>query len=497
MIRNAVVKAQRKDKKIWANDKINKEGNKSKNLWKTVKSISGDDRKKAISCLKIDGVVNSKKMDIANGLNNNFINKVNKLKDEMPKPQKDLLAELKNTPTPMGEQLKLMSITQNQLTTIIHGTKKTAACGTDTISGSVLADLYPSIQRILLHLINVSLCQGVYPKCFKTAKLIPQVKPGKDPLDSNSYRPISNLCSIGKVLESAFFNQVNSFIEDQLNPNHHGGRPGHSTASCMVEINEGLQTAINNKLKVALLAVDMSAAYDLCHHPILLEKTRLMRLGNSQKWLKSFLSMRSQVVNLEGTESDTLLTGNNGVVQGGESSGQLFLIYLNDLPNQVNIKRTCKEKEKNEAKEFVDDVNLIIKAKNDQELKKQVEKEYEAIDNYLTNHRMVVNPSKTQLMVIKPPKKKPPMSITLKKYQITHQDEMKILGINLSSDMKMDNHIWKTKKSMIRAINIKTALLKTVKPYLDTKALGIVGGSLINSTILYGAPVWGHTTQKI
>ena len=49
---------------------------------------------------------------------------------------------------------------------------------------------------------------------------------------------------------------------------------------------------------------------------------------------------------------------------------------------------------------------------------------------------------------------------------------------------------------MIRAINIKTALLKTVKPYLDTKALGIVGGSLINSTILYGAPVWGHTTQK-
>ena len=40
------------------------------------------------------------------------------------------------------------------------------------------------------------------------------------------------------------------------------------------------------------------------------------------------------------------------------------------------------------------------------------------------------------------------------------------------------------------------ALLKTVKPFVSKEALANVGSALINSTILYGAPIWGNTTQS-
>ena len=60
----------------------------------------------------------------------------------------------------------------------------------------------------------------------------------------------------------------------------------------------------------------------------------------------------------------------------------------------------------------------------------------------------------------------------------------------------MDNQIWAGEKNVIKSMNSKIALLKTIKPYLSTEALGHIGSGLIKSTILYGAPVWGSTTIK-
>ena len=139
--------------------------------------------------------------------------------------------------------------------------KKNAASGADSISGRVLGDVYPSIQQVLLHLINLSLCSGHYPERFKETKIIPQVKQGKDPLEAKSYRPIANLCAIGKQIEQAFFGQVTTFLNEtqQINDNQHGGRKGHSTTTCLVELVGSIQEGIDHKLKVGVVAVDLSA----------------------------------------------------------------------------------------------------------------------------------------------------------------------------------------------------------------------------------------------
>ena len=497
--RNNTLKAQRKDKIEWASKMLLKEGNKSKMLWQTAKRLSGDNSNKSISSLTINGITNNRSNDISNCLNNHFRNKIDKFLVNMPAPTEDILQKLTNTPTPRGEQLQLFSLTQVQLSVIMKDSKKNAASGSDTISGSVLNDLYPSIKRILLHLVNLSLCLGEYPKRFKVTKIIPLLKFGKDPLKPESYRPVSNLCSIGKIIEIAFFDQVRIFTNENklINERQHGGRGGHSTTTCMLELMNSIHEGIKNKQKVAVLAIDMSAAFDLCEHKILVQQFRMKKMGFlAVKFLESFLKDRSHYCEVGSSRSETVKMGLNGVVQGGPSSGELFTLYVNDLPTQVN---NCQEPiniDDSDGQEFVDDTEIIVKAASFEELTTKIEVEYKALSNFLTNHKMVVNPSKTQIMLINPKKDQVPTTINIDGNPIAHQKQMRILGMNITSDLKMDDHVWSGSQNIVKSISKKISLLRTLKPYIPTEALGKVGANLVNSIIHYGAPVWGQTTQK-
>ena len=191
----------------------------------------------------------------------------------------------------------------DQLDANIRKMKKTPASGYDSISGLVLSDIYDSIKQVILHLINLSLCTGVFPQVFKITKIIPVLKNGKDPTIPSSYRPVSNLSTLGKLVEQATMQQVKLHIKTHnlTNKDQHGGRGGHSTTTCVVELLEDIKTAQENRLKTALVAIDLSAAFDMCNHKILLEKCRLLALDSpTMKWLSSFFAARQQVVEIAG-----------------------------------------------------------------------------------------------------------------------------------------------------------------------------------------------------
>ena len=240
-------------------------------------------------------------------------------------------------------------------------------------------------------------------------KILPQVKPGKDPLEASSYRPISNLSILGKLYEQAFFDQTAEFINksNKIDKDQHGGRPAHSTTSCLVEIWETLKQNTDEKNKTAILAIDMSAAYDLCCHLTIWEKCRILKIGqNALKFLRSFLENRSSYTEIGGKKSKILKNDPFGVVQGGKSSGELFLYYLNDLPFQLSKKLNEEDMANSSGKEYVDDLSILAKAPSLEKLLTQLQNDYTKVSDYLINHQMVINESKTQLMVIHPPQTK-------------------------------------------------------------------------------------------
>ena len=462
-----------------------------------MKRISGNNKNIAIEKVVINGVVTTNQKDIAQGLNEYFIDKVKQLQESMPTPTINLYEQLKDTPTPNEPHMDLMTITEHQLNKLINKMKKNASAGSDTINGRVIADLYNSLKQIILHMINLSLATSIFPDILKKTKIIPQPKQGKDPTKCEAYRPVSNLCVLGKLLENAMFDQITTFMNDtkKIHPDQHGGRSGHSTTTCIIELMENIHEAKEAKLKVGMLAVDMSSAYDLCQHNVMLEKCRLLSMGeNTCKWLSHFLDGRSQFVEIGGYGSKTIRNGKYGVIQGGPGSGKLFGYYTNDLPAQVNSKRPQTNPSHTIAKEFVDDTSIVAKGKTIEEVLDNLQKDYMAVYEYLVNHSMAINVEKTQMMIINPPKNNN-IQLTLNNCIIKNQRTMKILGITLSNELSFDTHLWDGQTNVIKSMYTKIALLKTVKPFISKEALANVGAALINSTILYGAPIWGNTTQ--
>ena len=496
--KNLTLKNQRKDKLNWALRLIEPKVKDGRKLWKTVKNISRAKQANAIDKLTIDGVIVTKKKDMANGLNVFFVNKVKKLVADLPPPTIDLLRSLRCTETVKVPQMELKEIRMQDLRLLMKGVKKTPAAGLDGISGIVIHDIFETIKHALLHLLNLSQCSGIFPEVCKMTKIIPIVKAGKDPLLPSSFRPVSNISTIGKLIEKGVMNQVEHHLatHNLTNKDQHGGRKAHSTTTCLTEILEDAKGAQEKKNYVALVAVDLTAAYEMVNHDILWEKCRILNFDkNTLQFLRSFLATRSQLIEIDGTRSSPLMTGGQGVVQGGPSSGLLFNIYINDLPDQVNGLKQPTTSLCSTEKQYVDDGTIVVRGKNIRELKKNIIRDYIGVRDYLVNHRMVINGSKTQLTFLKPHPDPDELFIELEGTIIRHQPNIKILGVTISDDWKFEEHVWKGNGSITRNINCKASLMRTLKPYLPLHLLCQVGNSIINSTIMYCAPIWGPSSQ--
>ena len=298
-------------------------------------------------------------------------------------------------------------------------------------------------------------------------------------------------------MECAGFKQIMAHIRGQnlINAKQHGGRKCHSTNTCVLEVLGNVKTAKEKKMLTGILSVDMSSAYSCINHRILLQKLRIMGLApHTLLWVENFLSERQQCVEINGKLSETIETGAQGVVQGGASSGDLFLVYLNDVPDCTPL--PGKTRPDADASQYVDDINLVAFGKTKQKLKVALQDCYLNMERVLSDHRMVINGGKTQLMIITNKKDLKSISILAAGQTINHQEKMKILGINLSSSLKFDDHIKEGKKSLTKSIFQKMSILKSVKLYVEKKTLARIGESLIGSTILFGAPVWSQTTDK-
>ncbi|XP_065584617.1 uncharacterized protein LOC136043648 [Artemia franciscana] len=80
---------------------------------------------------------------------------------------------------------------------------KSGATGNDRVHNNMLKALPIETMQIILELFNKSLNEGVVPQIWKHAIIHPILKPGKYPKDPASYRPISLLSCLAKLLERA------------------------------------------------------------------------------------------------------------------------------------------------------------------------------------------------------------------------------------------------------------------------------------------------------
>ena len=147
--------------------------------------------------------------------------------------------------------------------------------------------------------------------------------------------------------------------ENLLNPNQSGFRLADSCINQLLAITNEIFEAFdcNPSLEVRSVSLDISKAFDKVWHEGLLYKLKSMGISEELfKLLENYLPGRFQRVLLNGQTSfwRPILAG---VPQGSILGPLLFLIYINDLPDEL----------KSNAKLFADDTSLfaIVNDKNE------------------------------------------------------------------------------------------------------------------------------------
>src|SRR5438552_16633487 len=171
----------------------------------------------------------------------------------------------------------------------------------DVIPTKFLKSCIDAFVTPITHLINLSLSEGVFPTSFKHAVVSPLLKKQSLPKDDlSSYRPISNLNFISKILEKVIYARLCHHLESfpSLSCFQSAYRKLHSTETALLRIHNDLSLALNRQQVSALVLLDLSAAFDTIDHTILTTRLKTcFGISDSAFFLpSSYLSCRSQSV---------------------------------------------------------------------------------------------------------------------------------------------------------------------------------------------------------
>ena len=176
---------------------------------------------------------------------------------------------------------------------------------------------------------------------WKQGKIIPIPKPGKPSNQGSTFRPITLLSPVVKILENR---RILPFLKDHIpiHKHQHGFRAGHSTTTALCEISTFITEGLNSTRpaqRSILVALDLSKAFDMVDHAILLKDIYDSTLPNIiKRWLANYMSGRQSYVEFRGSNSKPRIN-KQGVPQGCVLSPLLFNLYVSKMPlPQSNIK---------------------------------------------------------------------------------------------------------------------------------------------------------------
>ena len=486
-LRNRVSCMVKRDKLRTNLDKLRKANNDPKVLWNLANSALGKCRSSLPASLIVDGNATIGNAEAAKVMNNFYIEKVTKLR-----------ANLRSVSTPLSDWPRSSAAfhfsfaSAGKISKVISAMKSTEALGLDGIPVSILKKGVDVLASPIAHLINMSLASGIVPGGFKTGLVVPIHKgKGKNPTDPASFRPVSILPAISKVLEAVVKADLESHLAkvDALPNSQFGFRPGRSSTAALATAHAKWIRGGQEGNVVGILAFDLSSAFDTVDKAQLLPKLEALGIKDSAlAWFTSYLSDGKQCVDWNGTRSG-FANVEFGVRQGSILGPILYLILVADMPDCVGI-----GEEDNSG--YADDTAIWAVGKSLDSVSELLNARADAFARFATGNGLVLNASKTQLMVGGNIRSKDidTLNVMVDGVKVRPSKEMELLGVKFDNKFTTSPH----DNSVAKSARQRAALIARLAhhlprgEYLRQLARGLVIGKIGYAIAAVVAPRLGN-----
>ena len=498
--RNIYNKLIRHSKKEYFADNLHKNKKNPKKTWEIYnEAINNKKSTEKIKEIVKNGKVITANSEISEEFNEFFSKVGQKISNSIPKMKKDPESYL--TIKDDQPSLNFDDIGPVLICDILKSMDPKKSKDMDGISLDLLKSIDSAIAKPLAHIFNLSLKKGIFPERLKVSRIVPIYKVGDKKICDN-YRPISLVSTIAKILEKIVATKLSNHLEINklLHIHQFGFRKKLSTEHNLLHLTNYVSNALNEDDFCIGIFLDLKKAFDVVPHCILIKKLKKFGVkNNALEWFKSYLTNRSQCVDINGHISSPKFI-NISVMQGSILGPLLFLCFINDLHTASKLFTLL----------FADDTCCLASGKNLSQLVQFCNEELQKIANWFSANKLAVNVSKCKFITFHNKGKKlnfngekivfnlneigeddnPNNIISL---DCIHNDasaenqSYKYLGILLDENLSFRTHVDYVCKKLSKSL----FCLRRAKTLLNERAMRTLYFATFHSHLLYCANILG------
>ena len=458
---------------VWKNPKIS-----AKKKFSLLQKLSRTSKSNVIPPIIENGKIVNDPLQKANIFNEHFTGKSNVINPNDKPPTLDAFTT--------NEAFENLDTSHFEIGQLIKSLKSSnfSPCG---IPANFLKMAYSHtgsiITKLISDLLNRIFHTGVYPHMWTLAHITPIFK-AKDKSDKANYRPISILATLSKITESVIHKHLlRHLISNNLISKHQSAYiPKDSTSQQLITMLHHIKYAMSSNKVAHGVFLDVSSAFDAVWTSGLLSKLSQLNIkGTVFDLFSSYLHDRRAVTVVDGHKSSELPL-NAGVPQGSRLGPLLFLIYVNDLVNDLESMPFL----------YADDTTLIATANSTFETTNILNRDLHKISLWAHNWKLNFNPQKSCDMVFGRAQYNLHHPTIMGLHVIQRVHLHKHLGVFITSDLSWQKQI----QSIIQKVNLKLSILWQVNG-LSRSCLDVLCKSHVRSSIDYCLTVFGPQLNQM